>query len=96
VIAFGQRFFISRVKIFWSGTWGAATNSFAVQLRNGSAPATTVYETTTAPYTNSRVDDLDLLELSTATYATEIILLCRARQQHGYAILEIEAFGHAQ
>ena len=92
-IDFQARYFITRVRIFWSGWWGANTNGFAVQLRDGSANAVTVYQTTTAPQIHARVDDLDLSGLSTATDATEITLMCNQRAGNGYAILELEAYG---
>lgn len=88
-----ERFYITQVNVYWSGSWGADTYSFAIVLKDGSS-STTVYETTSAQNQLSRRDLLDLGFLGTATTATSLVLECRGRRGSGYALLELQAMGY--
>ena len=83
---------IEKVVVYWSGNWGAQTNSFAVLLSNAGATST-AYETTSATMIEDRTDELDLVVLGTAGPADTVILECRHRNGEGYAIYEIQAHG---
>ena len=94
-IALASRAFVEKVIIYWSGTWGAGTNSFAVVLQEADAGARTVYETTHAPAVLDRVDALDLIALGTASWTDRVVVELRGRSDNGYAIYEIEAYGRS-
>ena len=93
-IDFGGLYWISEVKLYWAGSWGANTNNFAVELSDDSLTST-VYQTTTAPIVDDRIDSLDLTSLGTARQATKITLKVWERGDNGYALYELQAFGYA-
>ena len=53
---------LTKVVVYWSGWWGAGTNSFEILLTSGGT-TTSVYSTTTAGRTQDRVDTIDLVAL---------------------------------
>ena len=95
-VPFDKAYFISKVNLYWPGSWGAGTNSFEVLLTLRGV-TTSVYSTTSAPRTaNGYVieDRITNINLDTRSQmADSITLKCRARSDNGYSLYEIEAIG---
>eukprot|EP00445_Apocalathium_hangoei_P081684 CAMPEP_0204190098 /NCGR_PEP_ID=MMETSP0361-20130328/59037_1 /ASSEMBLY_ACC=CAM_ASM_000343 /TAXON_ID=268821 /ORGANISM="Scrippsiella Hangoei, Strain SHTV-5" /LENGTH=234 /DNA_ID=CAMNT_0051150863 /DNA_START=48 /DNA_END=749 /DNA_ORIENTATION=- len=84
-------YMVTAVFVYWSGRWGAGTDSFQVRLLHG-GQVFVAYNTTNAPFINDRTDKLDLVSLGSAGLASRVELACDHTSSSGFAVFDIQVF----